>query len=390
MRVSKIYRSDELRLIHHGHHAGYQVVYVAERSRLGSVSIDGNRLARERLYDEVADHAAVLGVHARAIRIKNTDNANVDSVRAVVVHAERFRNAFALIVAASRSDRVYVAPVGFLLRMFVRVAVYFRRGCLENSGAAPLRKSEHVDHPDRRRFDRFYGVVLVVDRRCGTCKVVYLIRIDTLERMDDVVFDSSEIRVIQMAFDVLFLSGKIVVDADDAVAAFEQPVDQVAPDESRPAGNDDFHIKQSYQKTSSIRYPVFHGAAQSCTLKASKVNLVLHFFDNLCEHVRLLFRKLRHDLAVECNVLFSDCVDECGVRHAERADCRIDMHLPLRTERRFLLSAVSIRVLSRFQYRFFCKFKYFASPASVAFCALNPFLMALSLWDASWRTWHRN
>src|SRR5687767_4175453 len=43
------------------------VVHVAERARLTPVAVHGERLTPEGLHDEVRDHAAVAGAHARTI-----------------------------------------------------------------------------------------------------------------------------------------------------------------------------------------------------------------------------------------------------------------------------------------------------------------------------------
>ena len=92
--------------VHEAHQAVDQIVDVAERPRLAAVAVDRDRLARQRLDDEVGDDAAVVGVHARAVGVEDARDLDVDAVLAVVVEEQRFGAALALVVAGSagRSD----------------------------------------------------------------------------------------------------------------------------------------------------------------------------------------------------------------------------------------------------------------------------------------------
>ena len=160
-RIADVDRADFVILVHHQHHAANQIVGVTERSCLRPFAVDGDRLASQRLRDEVRDHAAVVRIHARAIRVEDANDPHLQLVLVVIVHAERLGDALPLVVTASRSDRVDVPPIVLRLRMDRRVSVNFRRGGMEHARLAALRQPQHVDDADRRGLDRLDRVVLV-------------------------------------------------------------------------------------------------------------------------------------------------------------------------------------------------------------------------------------
>ncbi len=94
---------------------------MAERARLLAVAVEGDGVAGERLDNEVADHAAVVHQHARAVGVEDADYPDIDAVLAVVVEAEGLGDALALVVAGAVG--VDVDPVGLDLRVDLGVAV---------------------------------------------------------------------------------------------------------------------------------------------------------------------------------------------------------------------------------------------------------------------------
>jgi hypothetical protein len=87
-----------------------EIVDVLEGARLRAIAVHGQILAAERLDDEVGYDTTIERVHARAIRVENTRNADIDVVLAVEAICERLGDALALVVAGARSDGVHVAP----------------------------------------------------------------------------------------------------------------------------------------------------------------------------------------------------------------------------------------------------------------------------------------
>ena len=90
----------------------------------------------QRLDDEVADHAAVVGVHARAVGVEDAHDLDVELVLAVVVEEQGFGAALAFVVAAADADGVDVAPVVFGLRMDSGIAIDLAGGGLEDARLA--------------------------------------------------------------------------------------------------------------------------------------------------------------------------------------------------------------------------------------------------------------
>jgi hypothetical protein len=79
------------------------------------------------------------------------------------------------------------------------------------------------------------GILIVDDRRCGTCEVVDLVDLD-LERKGDVVAQELEPCVIAQMFNVPLAACEEIVDTDDVVTLRNQPVDQMGTEESGAAG----------------------------------------------------------------------------------------------------------------------------------------------------------
>jgi hypothetical protein len=56
------------------------VVDVAEAAGLAAVAVDRQRLAAQRLHDEVRHHAPVVDLHARPVGVEDAHDAHVDAV----------------------------------------------------------------------------------------------------------------------------------------------------------------------------------------------------------------------------------------------------------------------------------------------------------------------
>ena len=239
MRVADVHRPGEVgRRVHQPHHGVDEVVDVAERARLLAVAVDGDRLAAQRLDDEVADHAAVVRVHARAVGVEDAHHLDAEAVLAVVVEEQRLRAALALVVAGAHADRVDVAPVVLGLRVDLRVAVDLAGGGLQDPRLHPLGQAQHVDRAVHAGLGRLHRVVLVVDRAGRAGQVVDLVDLD-VEREGHVVAHQLEHRVAQQVRDVALAAGEVVVDAEHVVALGQQPLAQVRPEEAGAAGDQD-------------------------------------------------------------------------------------------------------------------------------------------------------
>jgi hypothetical protein len=70
-------------------------------------------LAFQRLNDKVAHHAAVVGVHARAVDVENARNLDDHTVLAAVAKKQGIGTTLAFVVPRARADGVHIAPVSF-------------------------------------------------------------------------------------------------------------------------------------------------------------------------------------------------------------------------------------------------------------------------------------
>ena len=141
--VADVDRCGQLR-VEQGEEAADLVVDVGERACLAAVAEDRDRLASQRLDEEVRDGASVVRAHPRAVGVEDAHDAHVDAVVAVIRHRHRLGVPLGLVVHAAWADRVDVAPVLLGLRMHQRVAVDLRRRRQEEAGALGECESERV------------------------------------------------------------------------------------------------------------------------------------------------------------------------------------------------------------------------------------------------------
>ena len=92
--------------------------------------------------------------------------------------------------------------------------------------------------PMHAGLGRLHRVVLVMDGRGRAGEVVDFVDLD-IEREGHVVAHQLEARVVEQMRDVALGAGEEVVDADDVVAAFEQPVAQMRAEKAGAAGDHD-------------------------------------------------------------------------------------------------------------------------------------------------------
>ena len=139
------------------HQAVDQVVDVAEGARLAAVAVDGDRLVRERLHDEVGDDAAVVRVHARAVGVEDARDLDRQLVLAVIVEEQGLGAALAFVVAGADADRIDVAPIVLGLRMDRGVAVDLAGRGLEDLAASGAWRAQHVDRAMDAGLGRLHG-----------------------------------------------------------------------------------------------------------------------------------------------------------------------------------------------------------------------------------------
>mmetsp|Transcript_2974 Transcript_2974/g.6750 ORF Transcript_2974/g.6750 Transcript_2974/m.6750 type:complete len:209 (+) Transcript_2974:109-735(+) len=123
IRVSDIYGPDRLLLVHEPDEAIHRVIHVAKRPRLRAVAVDGDILVVEGLQNEVADHSAVVWVHAGSVGVEDSCHTNVDIVHAQVIKRQRLGHSLALVIARPDADGIHMSPVVFRLGCDLRIAI---------------------------------------------------------------------------------------------------------------------------------------------------------------------------------------------------------------------------------------------------------------------------
>src|SRR6185437_14862530 len=238
-RVAEIDRPrDVVRRRHQADEALDEIVDIAEGAGLRAVAIDGDRLALERLNDEVRHDTAIIGVHARPVGIEDARHADPELVLPVIIEEQRLRAALALVIAGARPDRVDVAAVVLALRMDDGIAIDLGGRRLEDLGAHALGKSQHVDRAADAGLGRLDRVELVVDGRGRASEIVDLVDLD-IEREADIVAHRLEIRVRQQMRDVGLAPGEVIVDAEYVVAPGQQALAEMRAEEAGAAGDED-------------------------------------------------------------------------------------------------------------------------------------------------------
>ena len=216
------------------------VVDVAEAARLRAVAIEREGIAAKRLHDEVGDDTTVVGSHARPVGVERAHDADVELVGAVVGHRHGLGEALGLVVHATRSDRVDVAPVVLGLGVDERVAVHLaRRGevVLRTLGS---RQSQRVVRAEASDLQDLDGDLREVDRRGRAREVEDGVDVpgDPQER-GHVLLHVREAGSPEEVLDVSDRARDEVVDRDDAVTLVEEPLAQVRTEEAGATRDDD-------------------------------------------------------------------------------------------------------------------------------------------------------
>src|SRR5262249_11046687 len=117
-RISEVDRSCEAGgRVHQSNKTAHGIIDIAEGSRLRAIAEQRDRLALQRLHDEVRNDAPVVRVHARPVRVEDASNLDREFMLAVIIEEQRLRAALAFIVAGARADWIDIPPITLSLRM---------------------------------------------------------------------------------------------------------------------------------------------------------------------------------------------------------------------------------------------------------------------------------
>ena len=74
--------------------------------------------------NKVANNAAIIWKHARAVGVENTHYPNLGTVHPLVIEAEGFSDALALVITTANADRVHATAIRLWLRMHFWIAIH--------------------------------------------------------------------------------------------------------------------------------------------------------------------------------------------------------------------------------------------------------------------------
>ncbi len=172
--------------VHQANHTVDKIIDVTERARLAAIAIDGYVLPFQRLDNEVRHHAAVIGMHARAVSVEDPHDLNVKLMLTIVVEEQGLGTTFAFVVAGADANGIDVTPIVLGLRMNSGVAIDLGCGGLQDTRLYPLGQAQHVDGADHARLGRLDRIKLIVHRRGRAGEVIDLVDFN-IERKCNVV-----------------------------------------------------------------------------------------------------------------------------------------------------------------------------------------------------------
>ncbi len=93
----------------------------------------------------------------------------------MIRHRNRLSIPFRFIIHTPRPDRIHVAPIGFRLRVHLRVPVNLGSGCQQEPCPLLLSQSQQIIGTQCPHFQCLDRQVKVIDRWCRGCKVEYVV-----------------------------------------------------------------------------------------------------------------------------------------------------------------------------------------------------------------------
>ena len=159
--IADVHRLDDVGVEQRDEPAHF-VVDVAERAGLRAVAVDRERLAVDRLREEVRDDAPVGRSQPRSVRVEDAHDRRVEVVEPVVRHRQRLGEPLRFVVHRARPGRVDVAVVVLALRVHVRVAVDLARRRDEEPRvvfAREVERAARAERADVHRLERHLEVL---------------------------------------------------------------------------------------------------------------------------------------------------------------------------------------------------------------------------------------
>ena len=129
-----------------------------------------------------------------------------------------------------------MAPVALRLGMDNRVTVDFTRRGLEDLGPYTFGQPQHVDGPVHTGLGGLHRIILIMNGRCRAGQIVDLIYLH-IEREGDIMPHQFKMWIIKEMQDILLVSGKVVIDAEDIVSILEQTFTEMGAEKAGPSSH---------------------------------------------------------------------------------------------------------------------------------------------------------
>ena len=157
-------------------------------------------------------------------------------MHALVVEAESFRDALALVVTGANADRIHAAAVVLRLGMHIGIAIHLTGGGQQQAGLHAAGEAEHVVSAEKTGFGGFDRIGLVVNRRGGAGEVPDAVDFK-LDRFGDVVADELKAGVIPPLAHVGLAASEGVVETKHLLTGLHQSIHQVGTKKTSAAGD---------------------------------------------------------------------------------------------------------------------------------------------------------
>ena len=216
------------------------VADVAERTGLAAVAVDRDRPALEGRRGDLGDRPAIVGAHARPVRVEQADDVGAHAMDLAERGDEGLAESLGLVVLGRGPTGSDVAPVGLGLRMDERVAIDLGRRGVGQGRTDRSCDLEQPPRPDRVGREGLERQAIVVDRAGRRRQVQDDLDVEH-RRLLDVRLDQRESGVVDQLVEIRTVARREVVDADDLVVASAQLTNEVAADESGATRDQDPH-----------------------------------------------------------------------------------------------------------------------------------------------------
>jgi len=134
-------------------------------------------------------------MHSGTIGIENPCHFDLDLILSMIIEEQGFGTSLPFVIAGTRSNTIDISPIGFRLRMDRRVSIDLGGRGLKDLGSQSFGQPEHIDGPMDVYFRGLNGVILIMNRRGRTGKIINFIHLD-IEREGDVVTKEFEIWLV--------------------------------------------------------------------------------------------------------------------------------------------------------------------------------------------------